>query len=45
LAFKLSELERKIEGHDADIKDVFEAIRQLMGVPDEHRKITGFADK
>jgi hypothetical protein len=45
LAFKLSELERKIEGHDTDIKDIFEAIRQLMGVSYEHRKITGFADK
>ncbi len=45
LAFKLKELENKIEMHDADIKDIFEAIRQLMGVPDEHREMTGFADK
>jgi len=44
-ALKLKELETKIEGHDADIKDIFEAIRQLMGVPDEHKKITGFANK
>jgi hypothetical protein len=44
-AYKLKELERKIEKHDADIKDIFEAIRQLMRVPDEHRKITGFAAK
>jgi phage regulator Rha-like protein len=43
LSYKLSELERKIEKHDADIKDIFEAIRQLMRVPDEHKKITGFA--
>lgn len=45
LAYKLKELERKIEEHDADIKDIFEAIRQLMRVPDEHKKITGFAAK
>ncbi len=45
LVYKLKELEKKIEGHDADIKDIFEAIRQLMDVPDEHRKIGGFADK
>lgn len=45
LAFKLKELEAKIEGHDMDIKDIFEAIRQLMGAPDEHRKIAGFAVK
>lgn len=34
LAYKLGELERKIEKHDADIKDIFEAIRQLIGMPD-----------
>jgi hypothetical protein len=45
LAFKLNELERKIEMHGADIKDIFEAIRQLMRVPGEHRKITGFTTK
>jgi phage regulator Rha-like protein len=45
LAFKLKELEAKIEEHDTDVRDIFEAIRQLMGVPDEHKKITGFAAK
>jgi hypothetical protein len=45
LAYKLKELEERIEGHDADIKDIFEAIRQLMGVPDANSKITGFAVK
>ncbi|OIO33492.1 MAG: hypothetical protein AUJ70_03175 [Candidatus Omnitrophica bacterium CG1_02_40_15] len=30
LAYKLNELERKIEKHDADIQAIFEAIRQLM---------------
>lgn len=42
LLYKLEELERRVEMHDVDIKDIFEAIRQLMGLPDEHRKITGF---
>jgi phage regulator Rha-like protein len=45
LASKLKELEGKIEEHDRDIKDIFEAIRQLMRVPDEHRKISGFVAK
>jgi len=45
LAYKLKELESRIEQHDTDIKDIFEAIRQLMGIPDEHRKIGGFAVK
>jgi len=43
--YKLKELEKRIEGHDADIKDIFEAIRQLMRLPGEHRKITGFTVK
>lgn len=30
LAYKLAELERKIENHDAGIHSLFEAIRQLM---------------
>ena len=45
VVFKLKELENKIEEQDIDIKDIFEAIRQLMGVPDEHKKITGFGAK
>jgi hypothetical protein len=45
LVHKLAELERKIEMHDTDIKDIFEAIRQLMGLPSEHRKIVGFTTK
>lgn len=45
LAYKLKELEARIAGHDSDIKDIFEAIRQLMGIPGEHRKITGFTPK
>lgn len=35
LAHKLSELERKIEKHDADIQAIFEAIRQLMAPPEK----------
>lgn len=33
LARKLAELERKIEGHDAAIRSILEAIRQLMAPP------------
>ena len=45
LALKLKELESKIQMYGVDIRDIFEAIRQLIGIPDEHRKIGGFADK
>ena len=31
---KLKELEKKLEGHDVDIHAIFEALRQLMGLPD-----------
>ena len=34
LAAKLAELEAKLEGHDAAIANLFEAIRQLLGPPD-----------
>jgi DNA-binding PadR family transcriptional regulator len=33
LAYKLTELEHKIEKHDEDIKAIFEAIRRLMAPP------------
>jgi len=33
LAYKLSELEHKIEKHDGDIQAIFEAIRRLMAPP------------
>ena len=43
LKYKLNELETKIEKHDADIRDVFEAIRQLMRLPDDaDRRVSGF---
>lgn len=43
LAYKLNELERKIEKHDEEIHSIFEAIRQLMAPPpEEKRHIAGF---
>jgi len=42
LHFKLAELERKIEQHDSEIGDIFEAIRQLMGIPEAKKVIKGF---
>jgi hypothetical protein len=46
LAYKLVELERKIEKHDSEIKDIFSAIRKLMSVPDEDKRvIRGFGVK
>jgi len=38
LAFKLTELEGKIEKHDDEIQAIFEAIRQLMAPPQEPPK-------
>lgn len=42
LAQKLGELERKIQGHDAHIRSLFEAIRQLMQPPEAARRPMGF---
>jgi phage regulator Rha-like protein len=42
LAQKLAELERKLEGHDAAIRNLFEAIRQLLNSPEPTRKQIGF---
>jgi len=42
LVYKLNELERKIEKHDVEIKDIFEAIRQLMLPPEEPKRRIGF---
>ncbi len=44
-AMKLRELEEKIERHDVDICDIFEAIRQLMSIPHEKRVVKGFRVK
>ncbi|MEW6075482.1 MAG: ORF6N domain-containing protein [Candidatus Omnitrophota bacterium] len=45
LAYKLKDLEAKVETHDTDIKDIFEAIRQLIGISDERRRIRGFSSR
>lgn len=42
LAEKLAELERKLEGHDVQIRSLFEAIRQLMRPPESPRRRIGF---
>ena len=42
---KLRELEKKLEEHDLDIHDIFEAIRQLMGIPQAKKVVRGFAAK
>ena len=42
LAHKLSQLERKIEKHDAEIQGIFEAIRQLMKPSGKSKHRIGF---
>ncbi|MDD2679942.1 MAG: ORF6N domain-containing protein [Candidatus Omnitrophica bacterium] len=42
LAYKLGELERKISKHDEDIRNIFEAIRQLMTPPEKPKRRIGF---
>ena len=42
LAYKLNELERKIEKHDGEICSIFEAIRQLMAPPEKPKRRIGF---
>jgi hypothetical protein len=43
LAEKLAELERKLEGHDSAIANLFEAIRQLLASPEpEQTRKIGF---
>jgi len=42
LANKLTELERRIEGHDAGIRTLFDAIRQLMKPQEKPRPQIGF---
>ena len=42
LAQKLAELERKIEGHDAGIRTLFDAIRQLALPPAKPHREIGF---
>jgi len=45
LAQRLAELERKLEGHDDAIRNLFEAIRQLLASPQPPRKQIGFHAK
>ncbi len=45
LAGKLSELEKRLGGHDEKIQVIFQAIRQLMTSPEKPRKKIGFIVK
>ena len=42
LASKLSEMERRLKGHDVEIRSLFEAIRQLVAPPKLPRRRIGF---
>ena len=42
LAYKLTELERRIEKHGGEIRSIFKAIRQLMAPPEKPRRRIGF---
>lgn len=39
---KLAEVERRLEGHDADLRDLMEAIREMINPPDPPRRRIGF---
>jgi len=39
---KLAELEKKLMGHDADIKLIFHSIRQLIASPASNRRRIGY---
>jgi hypothetical protein len=45
MAAKLAELERKVASHDGNIKDLFEAIRQLITPPAPNKRQIGFQVK
>jgi hypothetical protein len=45
LAFKLIELEERLEGHDEQIQNIFEAIRHLMTPPERERKKIGLVNE
>jgi len=44
LVAKLAELERRVAGHDHELKAIVHAIRQLMSPPDSPRRRIGFRD-
>jgi uncharacterized membrane protein len=45
LAKKLQELEHHIKNHDEEIQAIFEAIQQLISLPEDSRKKIGFTAK
>lgn len=45
LAVKLRELERKVEGHDVAIHNIFEAIRRLMNENEKPKRKIGFHEE
>lgn len=45
LAVKLDELERKVANHDKNIVALFDAVRDLMAIPDKPRRQIGFQSK
>lgn len=45
LASKLEHLESRVTTHDEQIKSVFEAVRELLLIPEKPRKIIGFTAK
>ena len=42
IVVKLADIERRLDGHDADIQEIVEAIRKLMVPPKAHRRRIGF---
>jgi hypothetical protein len=42
LAAKLTELERKLEGHDMAIRDLFDTIRAMVADPPRSKRLIGF---
>lgn len=42
LAKKIRALERRVQSHDADIQNIFQAIRELMGSDERPRRVIGF---
>ena len=43
LVKKLNQLENKTNRHDEEIKSIFEAIRQLMAMPEKPKRRIGFS--
>jgi hypothetical protein len=42
LLAKLSELERRLQGHDAEIQELFDTLRELSSPPPPNRRRIGF---